>query len=394
MTRSNGAALEMGDALDPLLRGEVAFRLLVDAVEDYAIFLLSTDGRVLTWNLGAERIKGYAAHEIIGRHFSVFYTPDEREAGRPMRLLGSAAEHGRFEDEGWRVRKDGTWFWADVIVTALRDEDGAPYAFAKITRDLTERRASEARQRQLLAEQQARAAAEEALSARDRFLSIASHELKTPVASLRLSAEALLHARAAGRLDDGRLETGLDRILAASERLGDLVTELLDISRLTAGVLPIHPAPTDLAELAAEVIARFADAGIGDRIRLEAPAPVIAEVDASRLDQVLTNLIDNALKYSEPPAEIEVVVRELPENAELVVSDRGIGLDEAASRSLFDAFGRGDAVEHVPGMGLGLHISQQIVERHGGHITASAREDGPGASFTVHLPRIAPVEAP
>jgi PAS domain S-box-containing protein len=394
MIMSNDAALEMGDALDPLLRGEVAFRLLVDAVEDYAIFLISTDGRVLTWNVGAERIKGYAAHEIIGRHFSVFYTPDEREVGRPMKLLASAAELGRFEDEGWRVRKDGTWFWADVIVTALRDEGGTPYAYAKITRDLTERRASEARQRQLLAEQQARAAAEEALLARDRFLSIASHELKTPVASLQLSAEALLHARAAGRLDDSRLETSLHRIRAATERLGDLVTELLDIARLNAGVLPTHPAPTDLSALAAEVIERFAHAGIGERITLDAAAPVIAEVDASRLDQVLTNLIDNALKYSEPPTEIEVVVREVPEGAELIVSDRGIGIDEAASASMFDAFGRGDAVEHVPGMGLGLHISQQIVERHGGRITASAREDGPGASFTVRLPLTAPMEAP
>ena len=137
----------------PLLRGEVAFRLLVDAVEDYAIFLLGPDGRVLTWNLGAQRIKGYDADEIIGKHFSVFYTPEEREAGRPMRLLGWAADHGRFEDEGWRVRKDGTRFWADVIVTALRDESGEPYAYAKITRDLTQRREAEEQRMALRAEQ-------------------------------------------------------------------------------------------------------------------------------------------------------------------------------------------------------------------------------------------------
>ena len=370
MASSNHAASDAGDALDPLLRGEVAFRLLVDAVQDYAIFLLSTEGRVLTWNLGAERIEGYAAHEIIGRHFSVFYTPDEREAGRPMMLLGLAAEQGRFEDEGWRVRKDGTWFWADVIVTALRDESGAPYAYAKVTRDVTERKASEERQTQLLAEQRARAAAEEALVARDRFLSIASHELKTPVASLRLSAEALQHAKAAGRLN-----------------------ELLDISRLRAGVLPTHFAPTDLVELAREVIARFADAGIDGRVRLEAPSPVIATVDASRIDQVLTNLLDNALKYSDSPANVHVSVRELADAVELTVSDRGIGLDDGASRTIFDAFGRGEAVEHVQGLGLGLHITQQIVERHRGTITAEPRDDGPGASFTVRLPRMAAVAA-
>jgi PAS domain S-box-containing protein len=349
---------------------------------------------VLTWNRGAERIKGYAAHEIIGRHFSVFYTPEEREAGRPMMLLGLAAEQGRFEDEGWRVRKDGTWFWADVIVTALRDEHGIPFAYAKVTRDLTERRASEARERQLLAEQRARSAAEEALQARDRFLSIASHELKTPVASLRLAAESLLHARESGVLDEERLETGLERILTASHRLGDLVTELLDISRLTAGVLPIHPAPTNLVDVGAEVVARYADAGLGDRIRLDAPRRVTAEVDAGLIDQVLTNLVDNALKYSEPSAEVEVAVRELPDAVEATVSDRGVGIDDVTAKRMFDAFGRGDRVDHVPGLGLGLHISQQIVERHGGTIAASPRADGRGTSFTVRLPRTQDETAP
>ncbi len=387
-------ARESGGALDPLLRGELAFRLLVDAVQDYAIFLLSTEGQVLTWNRGAERIKGYAATEIIGRHFSVFYTPDERDAGRPMMLLGLAGERGRFEDEGWRVRKDGTWFWADVIVTALRDESGVPYAFAKVTRDLTERRAAEERQRLLLAEQRARSAAEEALIVRDRFLSIASHEFKTPVASLRLSAEALLHANESGRLDQDRLRTGLDRIRISSHRLGELVAELLDISRLDAGVLPIHPAPTDVVAVASDVISRFDDQGIGGRVRLDAPTSVIVEVDASRLDQVLTNLVDNALKFSEPPADVEVTITEFPGTVELTVSDRGIGIDEVTALRMFDAFGRGDAVEHVPGLGLGLHISQQIVERHGGRITASSRQDGPGASVTVRLPRARDTVAP
>ena len=391
--KANDAQGDGADALDPLLRGEVAFRLLVDAVQDYAIFLLSTEGRVLTWNLGAERIKLYAAHEIIGSHFSVFYTTADREAGRPMTLLGRAAAEGRVEDEGWRVRKDGTTFWADVIITALRDEDGIPYAYAKITRDLTERRAAEERRQQLMAEQRARAAAEDALLTRDRFLSIASHELKTPVASLRLSAEALLHARDAGRLDDERLATGLDRILTASHRLGDLVAELLDIARLTAGVLPIHRQPTDLVDLASEVIARFADAGIGGRVSLEASSPVIAEVDPSRIDQVITNLVDNALKYSEPPSEVCVKVRAFRDTVELSVSDRGIGIDDVAAKRMFDAFGRGDAVDHVPGLGLGLHISRQIVEAHGGGISATPNGDGPGTTFTVRLPCAADAKA-
>jgi PAS domain S-box-containing protein len=375
------------DALDALPNRELAFRLLVDAVQDYAIFLLSTEGRVLTWNRGAERIKGYSAQEIVGQHFSVFYTPEERAAGRPMSLLGLAKDRGRFEDEGWRVRKDGTWFWADVIVTALYDSNGAPYAYAKVTRDLTERRAAEEQRRQLLAEQRARAAAEEALIARERFLSIASHELKTPVASLRLSAEALLHAKAADRLDDDRLEIGLERILTSSHRLGALVEELLDISRLTAGVLPIHPVPIDLVDLASEVIDRFVDTDLGDRIRLVAEPPVIVEADPSRIDQVLTNLIDNALKYSESPTEVEVTISEGPEVVEIAVADRGMGINDVTAGRMFEAFGRGDAVDHVAGLGLGLHITQQVVDLHGGTIAAASRTDGAGAIVTVLLPR-------
>jgi signal transduction histidine kinase len=304
-----------------------------------------------------------------------------------MTLLGRAAEHGRFEDEGWRVRKDGTWFWADVILTALRDEHGRPYAFAKVTRDLTERRASEERQRQLMAEQGARAAAEEALVARNRFLSIASHELKTPVASLRLAAEALLLAKKSDRLDDERLDSGLHRILTASHRLGALVEELLDVTRLTAGVLPIHLVRTDLVALASEVIARFADAGIGDRVHLSAEARPVIETDASRLDQVLTNLVDNALKYSEPPTVVDVTVSESDTAVELVVADHGVGIEGQSAERIFEAFGRGIAVDHVPGLGLGLHISQQIVERLGGSINARPRGDGPGTVFTVILPR-------
>jgi PAS domain S-box-containing protein len=370
---------------DSPLDRQDAFRLLVEAVEDYAIFLLALDGTVLSWNPGAQRIKGYTADEIVGRHFSAFYTPEERAVDRPMHLLGLAAAHGRFEDEGWRVRKDGTRFWADVVVTALRDADGQPYAYAKITRDLTERRAAEERERQLLAEQQARAAAEEALAARDRFLSIASHELKTPIASVRLSAESLQRARSLGRLDDARLDAGLGRLITAADRLGTLVDELLDITRLTADDAPIDARPVDLVSLAQEAIDRYAEVERPGRVRLDAPDGVTVAGDASRLDQVITNLVDNALKFSDPSSEVIVAVRRAGDGAEVEVSDRGRGLGPGAA-PLFEAFGRGENVDDVPGLGLGLHISRQIVERHRGTIRAEAREDGPGARFTVTLP--------
>jgi PAS domain S-box-containing protein len=235
--------------------GDEAFRLLVEAVIDYAIFLLSADGRVLTWNLGAERIKGYTASEIIGQDLSIFYTPEDRAKGRPKRILASADRDGRFEDEGWRVRKDGSRFWADVVVTALRDADGRTYGYAKVTRDLSERRAAEERERKLLAAQEARNAAEEALRARDQFLGIASHELKTPIASLHLATQALEHSYRAGKLDNDRLEKSLRRMGNATERLTTLVNELLDVTRLTAGVAYLTLAPTDVGALVRDRVA-------------------------------------------------------------------------------------------------------------------------------------------
>jgi PAS domain S-box-containing protein len=365
--------------------GEV-FRVLVEAVQDYAIFLLSPDGHVLTWNPGAQRTKGYSPDEIVGRHFSVFYTPEDQAAHRPARLLRTAAEQGRVEDEGWRVRRDGTRFWADVVLTALRDETGTVYAYAKITRDLTERIAAEEQRRSLMLEQRARSAAEESLLARDRFLSIASHELKTPVASLRLAAESLVRAHQHGRLDERRLTSGLARVMTSTQRLGSLVDELLDVSRLTADVTDLVRTPTDLVALVDEVILRFDDGEVR-RIHLDAPTRLEIDADGSRLDQVITNLVDNAMKYSPADQPIVVQVADGPDAATITVTDRGIGVEPATRASLFDAFSRGSNAEHVNGLGLGLFISHQIVERHGGSIETQPGADGTGTTFVVRLPK-------
>ncbi len=303
-------------------------------------------------------------------------------------VLELATRTGRYEDEGWRMRKDGSRFWADVVITALQEEPGAsPHAFVKITRDLTERRAAEDQRRRLEAEQRARAAAEDALAVRDRFLSVASHELKTPVASLQISAEALQRAHQHDDLDDARLERGLRRIATASERLGELVAELLDVSRLSAEPREPRRQPTDLAGLVRDVAARFEEIENVKRVRISAPESVPMEVDGSRLEQVISNLLDNALKYSEPDAPVEVELVDSDERVVISVSDRGIGVDEEMPERLFEAFGRGANAEHLQGIGLGLYISRQIVQRHGGHIEASRRSDGPGSTFTVTLPR-------
>ena len=365
---------------------EVAFRLLVDAVVDYAIFLLDPDGRVSTWNRGAKRIYGLSASEIIGQPFVRFYTEEDRAAGKPQALLDAARRDGRVEDEGWRVKKDGSLFWADALVTALRDEDGTLVGFSKVTRDSTERRAAERRERELAIEQQARVAAEEALRARDHFLSIASHELKTPVASLQLATEGLLRSMEIGTLSGERLSLGLERMRGATERLGLLVNELLDVSRLTSGTTPIAFATTDLAELTRDVLDGLEDLPGADRITLDAPAPVRIQADRVRLEQVLMNLIDNAMKYSGDAARIDVRVRSVPDGAIVEVRDEGVGIEAVARRRLFEPFGRGRSTSHIPGMGLGLFISRQIIERHGGTIRVESDGQGHGATFTVWLP--------
>lgn len=369
-----------------LLRGEEAFRLLVDAVEDYAIFLLDADGYIVSWNHGAERIKGYRAEEIIGHHISIFYTPEERAAKRPTYVLAQAAKEGRFEDEGWRVRSDGSRFWADVVITALRSGDKPPYGFVKITRDLTERRAAEEQRRVLEAEQRGRAVAEEALLARDRFLSIASHELKTPVASLQLAVESLVRSSEMGRLDEGRLTTGLQRIGRATQRLGSLVSELLDVSLLNTRATALNAKPTNLVALMVEVVAQFSETKQAGRIRLEAPAEAWVPADGTRLEQVFTNLIDNALKFSTAPAPVDVEIRAHSAEVEISVADQGIGLDEETAELIFEAFGRGRNAAEIQGLGLGLYIAHQIVARHGGRIEGRRRASGSGTVFTVSLP--------
>lgn len=362
------------------------FRLLVDSVVDYAIFLVDGDGRVLTWNDGARRIKGYEATEIVGRHISTFYTAEDVAAGRPDRVLDEARRLGRVEDEGWRVRRDGSRFWADVIVTALRTTDGTPYAFAKVTRDLTERREAEEQRAALRAEHEARLAAEEAIKIRDRFLKIASHELKTPVASLRLVAEGLLHAQRIDRLTPERLTSSLDRITRSSEHLAGLVDDLLDVSRLEAG-LPLTMGPTDLVAVADEVITRFTELDEANgRIRRTGADRAMLVGDAARLDQVLTNLVDNALQYSTPPTPIVVDVQTEDAHVVVRVSDEGIGIAPDDAETIFEPFGRGSTASEIPGFGLGLFIVREIVGRHGGAVLAARRADGPGTTMTVRLP--------
>jgi PAS domain S-box-containing protein len=549
------------------------FRLLVESVQDYAIFLLDPTGRILTWNAGAERLKGYRADEIIGKHFSIFYPPAEARRGKPPYVLQAALEDGRWEEEGWRVRKDGSRFWANVVVTALIDKHGQHVGFAKVTRDLSERKLAEEERTRLLelerdariraeatlaqlqavqtvteaalahldldallaslldrvsealnvdtvailllyedeqvlipraakgieeeevkagirlplgrgfagriaAErhpivlddvehsdvlnpilrekrvksllgapliiegrvlgvlhvgtlyfrhftesdvqflqivadrvalaidhanlyQAARLAREEAEDAaravrlRDEFLSTAAHELKTPVTSLRGFAELLQRGVERGQaLDPARAQRAILTINRQAQNLSRLVTQLLETSRLDVDRLALGREPEDLTGLVGRAVEQAQFQTDQHQVVFTAPPAAIgASIDAFRFEQVVTNLLDNAIKYSPDGGRIEVdLVQQAPGWARLSVRDEGIGIPLEQQEQIFERYYQAHAASHRSGLGLGLYLSRQIVERHGGRIWAEAAAGG-GTRFVVELPVGVPQEA-
>lgn len=365
-----------------LWRNEERFRLLVDGVEEYAIFMLDPRGVVTTWNVGAERIKGYRADEIIGKHFSVFRTAEDVAAGACEQELATAVSDGKLANEGWRVRKDGSRFWASVALSALRDNTGKLMGFAKITRDLTQRR-------QLEEERLQRARAEEAVRLRDEFLLIASHELKTPLTSLQID----LHGMGRDPVDPDKQQRRLERAVRNVERLNGLIDSLLDVSRLAHGQLVLEPTRMELREAVTHVLAamRGQASRAGCEVRLLAPHPVPGTWDPMRVEQVVMNLLSNAIKYG-AGAPITVVVGEEGREAVLEIRDAGPGVATADTERIFQRFERASSIRHFGGLGLGLYIAREIVNAHGGSITVRNHPDG-GAALTVRLPLAQAAEA-
>ena len=372
---------ERKNAQERLRQSEERFRALVGSVKDYAIFMLDPHGYVVTWNDGAERIKGYPADEIIGQHFSRFYPPEDLAAGKPRLELEVAAREGRYEEEGWRVRKDGTRFWANAVLTALRNPDGTLRGFAKVTRDFTARREEEERREV--------ERLRDAVKSRDEFLSVASHELRTPLTPLQLKLGAMLRAATsagAGGVPGEKLVRDLETSRRQVERLSALIEDMLDISRLATGGLKLAPAPVDLAALVRDVAGRYAPQAerAGCALEVDAAAPVVGAWDARRVDQVVTNLLTNALKYG-AGAPVHLSVTREGGEAVLRVRDGGIGIPVEEQPRIFERFVRASPVSHFGGLGLGLFITRQVVEAHGGTVGVES-VPGQGATFTVRLP--------
>jgi PAS domain S-box-containing protein len=364
-----------------------AFRMLVASVKDYAIFMLDPNGVVTTWNAGAERLKGYLAHEIVGQHFSRFYPQADVQAGKCDRELEVASADGRFEDEGWRLRKDGSRFWANVVITALRNDTGALVGFAKVTRDLTERRRAEDERVKL-------AQAQEASRVTDEFVATVSHELRTPLNAI-LGWSTLL----ASRVADPFVAKAVSTIRRNAQLQSRLVEDLLDSSRVVTGKLRIDVKTIDFAAIVRDAIevVRPAAAARNLSIHIERlDEPVVLAGDATRLQQVVWNLLSNAVKFTEPRGAIFVALEQDGPSVRLSIRDTGRGIEPTFLPYVFERFRQADnsTARRTGGLGLGLAIVRQLVELHGGTVSARSPGHGQGSTFTVQLPVRAVVSTP
>lgn len=381
---------------EDLRRSEERFRLLVEGVPDHAIFMLDVNGVVATWNMGAQRIKGYAAGEIIGRHFSAFYPPDVRESGWPDYELQVAADQGSFVDAGWRVRKDGTTFWASVTITALRDDAGRLIGFAKLTQDLTQRKRAEAvevagqeRDALLEAERGARMAAQRATRIKDEFLATLSHELRTPLSAILGWTHVLLKADA--NLEPKELRRAAEVIDRNARAQVKLIDDLLDLSKIMSGKIGLdlqRISMEDVVQAAVDSCTPSADAkDIRLIARMARPSPIV-NADGARLQQVVWNLLSNAIKFTPRGGQVQIVVERDGPQVGLNVIDNGIGIPATFLPHVFDRFAQKDSstTRSFGGLGLGLAIAKQLVELHGGTIQANSPGEGAGSTFRIELP--------
>ena len=377
------------------------FSLLVEAVSDYAIFALDNSGVILSWNSGARRLKGYEASEVIGTHFSRFYTKEDLSRKHPQFELAMALKNGSYQEEGWRVTKNGSTFWASVVITTLRDSNGIHRGFAKVTRDLTERKKSEDELRlayQSLEERVkertaelalAKEEAEMAVAARDEFLSIASHELKTPLTSLKLQIQSRKRQIKKGlflKMNPENFCQMVDQDEKQVNRISRLVDDMLQITHIASGKASFDFEETDLGILVTDVLKRFSPHLEENNITLTSKITpdIIGNWDRYKLEQVIINLLTNAVKYgNNRPVEVEV--KKDKNTAILVVRDFGIGIKKEDQERIFQQFERAISASTISGLGLGLYIIKKLVESHNGLILVQS-EQGAGSTFTIELP--------
>ena len=364
-----------------LRQAEEQFHILVDSVEEYAIYMLDSTGNVMTWNSGAQRIKQYNAEEIIGKNFACFYTAEDVAAEKPQHNLREAARRGSIRDQGPRVRKDGSIFQAEIVLTALRDSSGNVRGYSKVTRDITD----QIRSREFEAE---KIAAEKASKAKDDFLAALSHELRTPLTPALAAANYL-----ASNASKVPAEFAEDlEIIKRNVRLqARLIDDLLDLTRITRGKLQLHLEPVDANAVVRDAI-EIANSAILSK-KLSVSTELGAEKhhirgDSIRLQQIFWNLINNAVKFT--PSGGQIAVRTYNDNAghfRFEITDNGIGIERERLASIFTPFEQADpsVSRQFGGLGLGLAISKHLIDLHHGRIEAESRGRSFGTTFKITL---------
>ena len=357
---------------EALRQSEERFRLLIEGVTDYAIFMLDTDGIISSWNTGAERIKGYRREEIVGKHFSRFYLPDDVESGKPWEALATARKTGRFEDEGWRLRRNGERFWARVTISAVHDLEGRLRGFAKVTQDLSERRHVQE--------------LETAAKNDNEFIAVLAHELRNPLAPIRSAVHVM------GKLEAGdpAYEAMRQTIERQSAHLARIVDDMIDVSRISRGAVSIEHEPVDLVDVVRRALETATPAIEASRHALELHLPhqpLVVDGDANRLAQVLTNILNNAARYT--PENGRIAVRARADNGWAIVKvrDSGRGIEPAMLESIFSMFVQGAPVKRAgEGLGIGLALARKLTELHGGSLEAWSEGPNKGSEFTLRLP--------
>lgn len=367
-----------------------SFRLLVESVKDYGIYMLDPEGYVTSWNAGAERIKGYTAEEIIGQHFSCFFPPEDVEAGKPERELEIAKAEGRYIDEGWRVRKDGTRFWAYVAITALYDHDGKPRGFGKVTRDMTERKQVEEEIRRLNTELEERvvkrtAQLEAANKELEAFSYSVSHDLRSPLRAVNGFSRILQEDYAEILPEDG--QELLTLIQESAGQMGQLIDDLLAFSRL--GRQPLNRQQVELREVIERAFKELHEDLQDRQVDINVGELPPCYCDTALITQLVINLLSNAIKFTRhrEVARIEIGAYVQEDEQVYYVRDNGAGFDMRHADKLFGVFQRLHLPEEYEGTGVGLALVQRIALRHGGRVWADGEPDQ-GATFYVALPRM------
>jgi PAS domain S-box-containing protein len=371
---------------DTIKHGGRIYQLMVEAVRDYAIFMLDPNGYVASWNRGAERIKGYTADEIIGQHFSVFYRAEDIATNHPQHELEVATREGRFEEEGIRLRKDGTEFWASVIITAVRDDDDTLVGFAKVTRDLTERRNAE-----IKALEDARRLAESVSAnlAKSGFLTAMSHELRTPLNAIGGYTE-LLTLGLGGPVTPEQRDY-LERIRRSQQHLLGIISDLLNFSRIEAGHLTYDIQKLSLSSVIEGIVPLVEPQAAAKEISLSNESSGLdcfVLADRAKVDQILVNLLSNAIKFTASGGSVKVTCRDTGNTALIEVVDTGAGIPTEKQEAIFEPFvqlGRSLSSAHE-GTGLGLAISRELARAMNGDLKVKSKP-GVGSTFTLSLPR-------